>query len=308
MKRHTVEARAKSRPTAKRLVGHTLLFTAFNAGVACWLLSVMGEVQTSTAAELVVMSRWELLAQAVILAAVQYAGARAWGIKRAAKLQRTLRAARGTVITETLIAMVPFLLLMSGLAQMTMNNMAGVLTNYAAYQAGRAVWVNEPHSDTRGQSQAKARLAAAASVTPVVTGSLTNVYMGSNDLSSMRATMFTSFSPLAGFGGLGALAGGSINKTPAMLAAQNFNQWTSFSSALDSDSFGVRAARKLTFAHACTEVDVLSGADVGARVRYSHFQAFPWFGWITGRYDVKAGRMGYYLLITRTYTLPAQAR
>lgn len=301
---------ATTRRRARALFAHGALFAGLNAGFLLWLTQATMQASEGSALWVLgLMSSAEIATQLLICALLQgvlVAGVSKLRVKRA---ERVLRAARGTVITETLIVMLPFMLLMSGLAQMTMNNMAGILTNYAAYQAGRAVWVNEPHPDSSGKSQERARLAAAMSVAPVATGSMIMAYNGPAALSSARATMFTTFSPLAGFGGFGALAGGSANKMPATaVTLANVNTVKSFDSALDNDSFGVRAARKLTFAHACMEVTVINGGEVGATVKYSHYQAFPWFGWITGSFGAKGGRPGYYSLITRTYTLPAQAR
>jgi hypothetical protein len=188
------------------------------------------------------------------------------------------------------------------------NSMAGLLTNLAAYQAGRTVWVYEPTQASK--APIKARLAAAASLAPIAPGTnVTFTTSNPDELNSLRAIMFGSFGP----GLLTALTGGSPLKAPARLAAVSINDSKTFNNALDDDSFAVRSARKLTFSYEATSVAVISGAEVGATVTYQHYQAFPALGWVFGSYKfpgggAPAGRPGYYLTIKRAYTLPAQVR
>jgi hypothetical protein len=244
---------------------------------------------------------------ALISAMVWALAVRGWAKLRAPQRSaRVMRAARGVVITETLIVLLPFMLLTSGLAQMTMNSMAGVLTNLAAYQAGRTMWVYNTSANA-GKGPAKARLAAAASVAPVASGSMIMVPTNNTpELDSLRAGMFVSFMPILGIGGAAMMLGGSNFKTPARMMSVSTETTKTFDRALDNGTFSTRAARKLTFAHECIKVTPIQGNNVGARVEYKHYQAFPWFGWIFGSFELLAGRPGYYSTITRTYELPQQ--
>jgi hypothetical protein len=70
-----------------------------------------------------------------------------WGRERRKdekKVTRLVKKARGTVITEFLIIFVPFLLLLSGLAQLAILNVTALLADLAVYNAARTVWLWEP--------------------------------------------------------------------------------------------------------------------------------------------------------------------
>ena len=246
----------------------------------------------------------ELATHGLISGLVWYMVYSAWRAVSKPRAQRVLKAAHGTVITETLIVLLPFMLLTSGLAQMSINNMAGMLTNKAAYEAGRTMWVWEPTDAAKGQK--RARLAAAASVAPVAPGSHFMMPNGDAELAAMRGVVYATFSPLGWIGG-----GSGISKTVAMgvsVGGKSGTTGRTFGDALDSDSFPNRAARKLNFAYEATAIEPIRGGQVGAKVTYKHFQAFPWFAWITGQQEFVGMRQGYYSKIIRTYTLPAQVR
>jgi hypothetical protein len=212
---------------------------------------------------------------------------------------RVLKASRGTVITETLIVLMPFMLLTTGLAQVTINNMAGILTNYAAYSAGRTMWVWEPHNSSAALQRAK--VAAAAAVTPVAPGSNFLLPSTAADAKQFRHIMYASFTPLA-FAAGSTL--GVAGDAEMMLSAEGLKK--NFNLALDDDSFRVRAARKFTFAYGAIAVTRDNSAGIGAKVVYHHYQAFPALGWVFGTIGVKSGRAGYYMPITRSYSLPTQ--
>lgn len=245
----------------------------------------------------------EVLAHLTCAALVWGLGYSAWSNRRRGET-RVLKAARGTVITETLITLIPFMLLTSGLAQFSINNMAGILTNAAAYQAGRTMWVWEPVNISTGTK--RARVAAAAAVTPVAPGAFTIASLSSDEeMVSYRGIMFAT-SNIGGFlgGSNGAMRAGA---TGSMLLGNKSLTGRSMSDALDDQTMSVRAARKFTFAYLMTTVTpVNSGDEIGAKVVYEHSQAFPWFAWIFGTYKLKAARPGYYSTITRTYSLPKQ--
>lgn len=222
------------------------------------------------------------------------------------KTKRVIKKARGTVMTETLIMLLPFMLLTSGLAQLTINNIAGVMTHLAAYQAGRAAWLwGSESGSNRGGSinmQRKARVAAAAAVAPVAPGSVR--FMPSNDeeINGLANIMFAQFTP----GGLGSILGNAAR--PLVLASTagdaGGQQDYTFTVALDTSPFAIRAAKKLYFAYGAIELENTSAG--GTTVIYHHLNVFPWFGWIFGSPGVKNGHFGYYSAIRRNYQLTPQ--
>ena len=95
--------------------------------------------------------------------------------RRQARVMK-LKRARGTVITETLIVLPVFLLLLSGLMQLSMNSVAGLLTTLATYEVTRSmrVWaVEEDNSRSPGGTpnaftiRDKAKVVAAGVIAPV---------------------------------------------------------------------------------------------------------------------------------------------
>lgn len=231
-----------------------------------------------------------------------------------------LATSRGTAIVEMLIILMPFLMMTGGLAQLSINNITGVAAHLAAYQAGRTYWVweKEFHTDTERPNafrvtstdvQRIARLSAASALAPVAPS--TNVMTPTStpdELKALRGVMFSHFQDG------GSSSKGSTQITAAGAVTQggqgpsgSGDDGLAFDTALDSDNFASRAARKLTFAYEATTVTPeTAGGEVGATVVYLHFQAFPWFGWLFGSQATVAGRQGYYATYTRTYTVAAQ--
>lgn len=108
---------------------------------------------------------------------------------RTPKMPKTVRLSRGTVVTETLIIMPVFLLLTFGMAQLTLNNIAGILANVAAYQGARAAWVWQPEEDASdrrmnledGTTEQKCRIAVAFAMMPVAPGNFMKAPMLDSD-------------------------------------------------------------------------------------------------------------------------------
>lgn len=233
---------------------------------------------------------------------------------------RVVRLNRGTVLTETLIALVPFLLLSSGLAQLTVNNIANVMAHLAAYQGARAAWLWVPEIDggrSRGDDwkvsadevRRRARLAAAAVMAPTVPANYAVSDVNDPLVKNLRGVMTANFLP-------GMMAGQNAQGTASMLLTSNimnqadFRQ-LNFQGGVDTKSFAGRAAVKLTFAyHALEEgfevVGISGGNEVGVRLTYQMSQTFPWFAYISGTRKSVGGRIGYYLPMSREYTLRAQ--
>lgn len=234
---------------------------------------------------------------------------------------RVVKLSRGTALTETLIILVPFLLLTSGLAQMSMMNIAGMLSDLGAYQGARAAVVWLPEQQIRRVNMTsscdltaansvcnRVRAAVAFAVAP---SAPSNFYLGSNpnpgneDFKRARGAMAAAF-------GMGSSTGSSgynsANRSTGALGGGQKGTLTnvSFSEALDTHSFSKRAARKVTNAFvSLEELRVLSsGNNVGVSFTYKYQLVFPWFAWIFGQQDGFGG--AYFLPIKREYTLPAQ--
>lgn len=207
-------------------------------------------------------------------------------IRRAQKKpMRVVRLSRGTALTEFLIVLGPMLLLISGLAQLSILNTAGLLTDLASYNAARAVWVWEPQD--MGQVQPRAQLAAAMAVAPTAPSDYATA--PHPDVQFMVETM----------GGVVGAAGGD-QPSPVNVI---------FARAFDTGTFAERSAKKLYFAYRATEVTpLIGGGEVGAQVTYNMNLVFPWFGWVWSDTRTVAGRTGYYSAIQRTYILPEQPR
>lgn len=231
-----------------------------------------------------------------------------------------LATSRGTAMVEMLIITVPFLLMTGGLAQLSINNIAGVASHVAAYQAGRAYWVwekefatstNRPtaYSVSRTEVEEISRLAAASALAPVAPSTFALTPQRETDsLKALRSVMYAHFSDST------AAQTGSSQRTVSENIVQggraiDGGKGLNFSVAFDSDGFKSRAARKLTFAYEATDINfVNTNNTVGVRLQYKHFQVFPWFGWIFGQEDSVAGRQGYYSTYERTYLLAAQVK
>jgi hypothetical protein len=234
---------------------------------------------------------------------------------RRAPVRKTLRLKRGSVMTETLIVLPIFLLLTFGIAQLAINNIAGLMTNAAVFQAGRTAWLwsSEAQAGRMGVTNAlvaeMAHVQAAAVLTPVAPGE----FVQSTDNSSpqfdqMRGILVGSqlpaFSDDTGRTGM--------NAADALLAGENMMSFSgrdsTFIRALDTSSWQQRTARKFTFAYQASTVQVLnSGGEVGVRLTYLHHQAFPLVGRIFGQPRTDVGdRPGFYSVITRSFTMPAQ--
>ncbi|MFW6058513.1 MAG: hypothetical protein ACOC9W_06625, partial [Persicimonas sp.] len=115
---------------------------------------------------------------------------------RRAPVKKLLDAADGSVMTETLVVLPIFLLLTFGIAQLAVNNMAGLVTNTAVFQSGRTVWLwtSEAEASRRGVTMDKvrelARVQAAAVLTPVAPGEfIQSLGGGSDEFLQMRGAL-----------------------------------------------------------------------------------------------------------------------
>lgn len=227
---------------------------------------------------------------------------------------RTLQPRSGTVIVETLIVFPVLLLLVMGIAQLAVNNVAGVLLNYGASQGVHTAWLWE--SEVRGQHhhgvrmgveeskiEEMARIQIAAAMTPVAP----SVYdaqrnFDSEEFEKMRAVFL----------------GGQLRDPPneagqAVLShAEEFDNFTTetrptIARSLDDASFPRRTVRKFTSAYEAVELEVEStGDEVYFNLDYHHMLTFPFVGPIFANPGSIEGRQGNFLTLNREFTHDAQ--
>lgn len=265
---------------------------------------------------------WDSLALHLTLAATGWAllvagfGLIRQRLRNRSKSDRVVRAKRGSVMLETLIVILPFLLLTSGLAQLALRNVAGVLADLALYQGTRTAWVWEPDfqlNNGRGDENVdedmvrrRAQLASAAVFAPSAPSSFQ--IRGGNvpqEVLDLRGTMFATFADAAD-DGAGSTGRGNADRTIGSRDAAD-GENLSFARAFDDSAFQDRASRKLTFAYIAFdnyEVD-LQGDRVFVSFRYKFNVVFPWFAHIFGGgYDSsgptgQGRRPGWYTTIER---------
>lgn len=232
-----------------------------------------------------------------------------------APVQKTLKLERGSVMTETLVILPIFFVLTFGIAQLAINNMAGLLANAAVFQAGRAAWLwsGEAEVGRNGVGSAKveemAHVQAAAVLTPVAPGEFIQTPGGlSDEAEQMRGILLggqlPAFSQDTG--------GPAQSVALGFLAGTNMTNQSekdsSFFRSFDTSGWRQRTVRKFTFAYHATEITVINGTDeAGVNLRYHHHQAMPYIGKFFGerRNDI-GNRPGYYATIEREFTMPKQ--
>lgn len=209
---------------------------------------------------------------------------------------------QGAVMTETLIALPVLLMLIFGIAQITVNNIAGIFTNLATIQAARSAWLweREPCNSIECDPAERARIQAAAVLTPVAPG--THFISGSNltpAAEQMRGVLVGVQQP-----DLRDDIGADGMEMSSRVSTFGHNSGT-FAEALDTQSYSVRTVRKFTFAYHATDIEISnpSGDTVRVELRYRHHNAFPMVGRIFGVEDTVAGRSGYYAHIERAFEL-----
>lgn len=245
------------------------------------------------------------------------------------KLKRVSVLGRGAVMLETLVILIPFLLLTSGLGQFGLNNATNLLADLAAYQAARTAWLWQPEAQvgrngtTADDVKFRARTAAALVLAP---SAPTDFFIGRNfpggsgpPFRRVRTSIAASFRPGPGLTGQQEwsasgnnwayfrLGGSTNNSTMGSLSSRADN--TSYVKAFDSVSFNMRAGRKCTQAWMALEDEftiVEENGEVGVQFTYMHNQVFPWFAYIFGGANSVAGRIGNYMPVERRFLLPAQ--
>ena len=246
-----------------------------------------------------------------------------WANVRRANARKIVRVSRGTAMTEFLIILVPFLLLTSGLAQLAMLNVTGMLADLAVFQAARVAWVWQPEVDAGRASVSSVRVRdrARTIASMILAPTAPNDYLvgrmsppgSTNDYRRARAVNTAAFMPnftngtiaYEFSGGASALlAGGAFGLDVEEASPENL----SFYRAFDESSFKHRAARKMTFAEwgLWDEFEVLTGDRTGVEFTYRYNIIFPWFGYIWGQPNEIGMRSGYYSPIHRRHTFKSQ--
>jgi hypothetical protein len=208
---------------------------------------------------------------------------------------------RGTIMTEFLIILPTYLLLTSGLAQLSINSTAQVLTSLATFQAGRTAWLWE--AETRGGNVRNgttaadvndhARIAAAAVLAPVVPAEFRGAcgYTALFD-DTMRAMTLMPASAARG------LTIGQVDASPR-------NRF--YNVAFDDSVMLERGAKKFFMAYCHTKVTYeMGGKGILTKVEYDHANVFPWFAYIFGQPKTSGGRLAYYSVMRAEYSLPLQ--
>ena len=224
---------------------------------------------------------------------------------------KSLASSAGTVMTETVIIIIPVVFLIMSLAQLAVNNIASVLVKVAAYEANRTAWTLEPdlasgeggvgddnESDLRGRRVDKnhieemARIQAALVLTPVAPGGY-GVPPGnlSSEARAARGMMVGSQIPVP-FDDMGSMGKDFANRIIAYQQDRDSIRQT-FTRAMDTSPYIIRSARKFTFAYMSTrvEVEIVNASDpdgdgneecdVGLRqclttyLQYNQHNAFP---------------------------------
>lgn len=281
-----------------------LLLASFSSGLAPDYTAILLHVALSACA-------WALIVIAVM-----------WAQARRRDARKVIRVARGTALTEFLIILVPFLLLTSGLAQLAMLNVTGMLADLAVFQAARVAWVWQPEVEagragvTNYMVKDRARTLASMVLAPTAP----NDYEvgraippgSSNDYRRARAVQTAAFFPnftngsiaYEWSGGWTALASGAFALDVEEASSENL----SFYRAFDESSFRHRAARKMTFAEwgLWDDFTILTGDRTGVEFTYRYNIIFPWFGYIWGQPNEIGMREGYYSPIKRRHTIKSQ--
>ncbi len=238
--------------------------------------------------------------------------------KRSGKV-RTLKLSAGTVMIETVIVLPVFLLLVFGLMQLSINNIASVMTSYAGFSGARAVWVwdGEQQAGRRGVDEAamleRARIQVAMAMAPVASGEFFNDDSALSDEAKLaRKGMAGRFSFL---GGDVAVMMASTNLSSNR---QAYRSNKSFWRAIDSESFGQRAVRKFSRAYLATDVGtsttsagdepgiLQTNGEIGLRFTYQHHQTMPVVSPLFGEFGNSGGRGGYFNELSKEHTFPRQ--
>jgi hypothetical protein len=248
-----------------------------------------------------------------------------WGRERARETRdatrRTVKLARGSVMTETLVVLPVFFVLVFGMSQMVINNMTGILANVAVSEGARSAWVWQPEigagrgNVTAANALDRSRLAVAMVMTAVAPGdagadspilATTNAGLMRDALVASHAGILASAAP-AGTGLAAWTLGTGLTMDPLVYTRGQQTVWR----ALDGGPFVTRTAKKFTHAYHSTNVTLnTANGRTGITMRYRHHIAMPLMGPMFGTFRAFPGggslRPGYYGDFNRTYGFRTQ--
>ena len=264
----------------------------------------------------------ELGAHLALCALVWVSGCAAWtyGVKRRKVSRvRLARARRGSVMLEALIAIPVFLVLMCGLVQMTLLNIAVIMTDVAAIQAGRTayVWHGEiglPVARSSGYG-VPSRDAVVERARTVATGVLASVAPGTNSDWCASSSTFNQYMTGMNNGmsingatlGVNLSADNGLIRINSLLNSGGLRD-RNMADAFDSGNFDFRAALKLATAYCNTTVTYEVAGDVlKTTVSYKHKLTIPITGFAFSNVAAEGPFFNrkMYTKIDRTYVLPA---
>ena len=220
----------------------------------------------------------------------------------------------GSVLTETLIVLPVALFLVFALAQLAINNTVAMLVELATFQASRSAWVWSSEAqvdrmDADINPDDAVRTQVAAVMTPVAPGNRLLATSLPQRAEDMRAMFVGSQLPVPGSGSdrySYTLARHHIEETSQLSTDQ-------FISALDTDQFIARSARKFTLAYHMSQVRITDdiesseeNPEVRVEVTYHHINAMPLVGELYGDWTEHAGIGGYFSDFERTATRQMQ--
>jgi hypothetical protein len=225
----------------------------------------------------------------------------------------------GSVLTETIIILPVALVLIMGIAQLTLINITATLSDLAVIQAARSAWVWMPEAVEgrfnvdRSLVIQKARVQAAAVLAPVASSDFGSFAKGSHSgyAETFQKTMGAIYgAQLRGGGGNDV---GSYARAKAELQLQPgreiVGEQLNFTMAFDASTFKERSARKFYNSWAHTEIQLAETANrIGVEMTFHYLCLMPLVAGVFGEYKEVNGENGYFLTIERKYTLRKQVK
>src|SRR5690554_145977 len=239
--------------------------------------------------------------------------ARAREVRVSAPLELGRR--RGSVFVETLVVLPVALLLVFGIAQLALINIASVIANVATFEATRAAWLWYPETHgqrmqglTHEQAAEKARIQATLALMTVAPGEYRLGASLSESAEQARGMVVASQNPFP------SNDSGAFGMTMAEVYTdehRSVQTQTSFALALDSSTLIRRSAKKFDAAYASTRVYIREFQDgddkmIEVKVVYQHMCVMPMVAAIfcdlsTAEVVEEYGSHGYFTEMVRVF-------
>lgn len=225
----------------------------------------------------------------------------------------------GSVLTETLIVLPVALVLIMGIAQLALINIAATLADLAVIQSARSAWVWMPEAVEgrfnvdRSLVADKARVQAAAVMAPTASSDFGAFRLDADPeyTTTFRKTMGAIYGTQIEGGGGNDVGAYSQTRAEQKLTPGKETKHSEFSFflAFDTKTFEERSARKFYNSWAHTDVKIVESSDrIGARMTHHYFVLMPLVSGIFGEYKQINGKNGFFLTIEREYTLRKQVK